>query len=64
MWCAEHKYDYNSVKELIILKMNGRSVKKHMGKGTKMALGYAHVLECTLSNDPTVLTDGADEAES
>ena len=64
IWCAEHKYDYNSVKELIILKMNGRSVKKHMGKGTKMALGYAHVLECTLSNDPTVLTDGADEAES
>ncbi len=64
MWCAEHKYDYNSVKELIILKMHGKAVKKHMGKGTKMALGYAHVIECTLNNDPTVMAEGSDEAES
>ena len=44
--------------------MNGKSVKKHMGKGTTFKMGMAHVLECTLKDDFNLEVGLLDEAES
>jgi hypothetical protein len=63
-WCSKHKYEFNTVKNIIVTHMNGKSVKKHMGKGTTFKMGMAHVLECTLKDDFNLEVGLLDEAES
>lgn len=63
-WLAERKYTYESVKALMIAKMEGKLGKKRMGAGTKMDIGVTHVIMCTLNIDPTVQAEDFDEVEA
>jgi len=63
-WCGKHRYEFNTVKNLIVRQMNGKPVKKHMGKGTAYKMGVAHVLECTLDNGFDSETGSLNEAKS
>jgi len=63
-WCSDHKYDWSTIKSLMVVHMNAKNVKKNMGKGTKAAIGMTHVLECTFAIDSIPNLEGSDEAKS
>lgn len=63
-WISQHKYTESSIKRLIFTHMEGKYVKKRMGKGTKMDTGITHVIQCTLNIDPTVQAEDLDEVEA